>query len=49
MTEANVSCGIRVGRPGVARYPSRMMTPQNPLYVGYRYPAGVVDHASGSR
>ena len=37
--------GLRLGRAGIVRYLSRMTTPRDPLYAGYRYPAELISYA----
>ena len=37
--------GLRLGGAGVVRYLSRMMTPRDPLYAGYRYPVELISYA----
>ena len=37
--------GVRLGGAGVVRYLSRMTTPRDPLYAGYRYPAENISYA----
>ena len=37
--------GLRLGGAGVVRYLSRMTTPRDPLYAGYRYPAELISYA----
>lgn len=37
--------GLRLGGAGVVRYLSRMATPRDPLYAGYRYPAELISYA----
>ena len=38
--------GLRLGGAGVVRYLSRMTTPRDPLYAGYRYPAELISYAA---
>ena len=37
--------GLRLGDFPLARYPSPMTTPRNPLYAGYRHPAEIISYA----
>src|SRR5689334_1177479 len=34
-----------VGEAGAVGYPTRMTTPRDPLYAGYRYPAELISYA----
>ena len=37
--------GLWLGGAGMVRYLSRMTTPRDPLYAGYRYPAELISYA----
>ena len=37
--------GLRLGGAGMVRYLSRMSTPRDPLFAGYRYPAEIISYA----